>query len=686
MLSELIINNKYISIKAFTEKYKLSLRSIRQDLITLEEWLLHLNIELERHRKHGARLVLSESEQLTILKWLESEPVFLSGADRKLHMILMILNGEGQLTGFETKFDVSSNTIQNDISELKRFVSNYHLTIIRENNKMELVGEEVYIRHLFIDTLKDLFDEVKMMELIVSFNTEDAEIELILNRYFAFIDTTAVVNVLQGIEAKLDVEYTGSSLYYLFILLIVQFSRLFHGKFLPSSWLETKENLLETPEYQGIEEILETYSLDKISYSNKSTEVAFLTMYFISAKKEYEDIKSDLKFHKLAERLVHSFENKVEIKLSKKHKIIEGLALHLKPAIHRMKYDLKIENSLLEGLKKEYHEYIYIVNEIMEVEFKGMFESIDEHEIGFITIHLCSGLDNRVPTPKKKVAIVCSSGLGTSSLLESSLRRKFPQASVHGVYSLNEVKTLTKKNTDLILSTVSLRNLDVPWLKVSPFLDKFEALKVEGLLGVAQMEEKDEAEIINTVKNVHDLINKHAKIENESKLFRDLYHYFKGTTQQQWAGNITSLSHPSCMLFNQGRASWEEVIRELNERLVELNKTTPAYADELIQYITNNDHHFLIADGIVFPHLVSENIVNSGFSMMTCDPPVLFGPNKEPVWWVILLAAKNPYDHLPAIELLIEVVNNPKIINKLKQVNEVELVWEWLKEREVEEE
>ncbi|MFA9458420.1 BglG family transcription antiterminator [Halalkalibacter sp. AB-rgal2] len=682
ILNELIINNNYISMKTFTDHYNLSLRSIRQDLIILEEWLLQLNIELDRDRKHGARLVLSDKEQASIIDHLEAEPIFLKAQDRKMHMILMILNGDTELTTFEKKFDVSHNTLQNDISELKRFVSGYHLSIHREQKKIEFIGEEVYIRHLFIDTLLELFDEAKMMDLFITTNSNEMEIELIFNRYFAYIEPKEIIQLLGMIERKLDVEYTDSSLYYLFIVTLAQSSRVYHGKFLPSLWLESKENLLDAPEYTAIEEVIKYSSMNKVPYINKTVELAFTTMYFISSKKEYEDIKEDYQLYKFAERLVLTFEEKVNVRLSKRHKIIEGLALHLKPAIHRMKYGLKIENYLLEELKKDYQEYFQVVNDILTAEFSEIFYAIDEDEIGFILIHLCSGLDNRLPTPKKRVAIVCSSGMGTSSLLESSIRKKFPQATVHGVYSLNDVKTLTKANTDLILSTVSLRNTEIPWMKVSPFLNRLETSKIEKLLGISRIEE-DEVEVINKVKNVYDLVKQHSKIENESELFRALYRYFKGAYSN--SGSITSLSDPSCILLKQERASWEGVIKELNDRLVNLKRTTPTYADELIKYVTNKDHHFLIADGIVFPHLMSDHVLDSGFSMMTCDPPIAFGPNRDKVWWVILLAATNPNDHLPAVELLIEVVNNPSLINQLQQANREEEVWQWIQGREVQE-
>ncbi|WP_280770588.1 BglG family transcription antiterminator [Salipaludibacillus daqingensis] len=682
MLNDLINNNHYISMTSFTDRYDLSLRSIRQDLISLEEWLLHSNIELDRHRKHGARLVLSDLEKKDLLERLESEPIFLSGSNRKRHMILMILQGDSDASSMEKKFDVSHNTMQNDISELKRFTaSDYCLKLSRSKGKLQFFGEEINIRRLFIDTLLDLFEEEKLMNLFVTFKMEETEIELIWNRYFRFIDEKEIVQVIQGIETELNVEYTGSSLYHLFIVLVVQFSRMFYSHFLPPEWLNKKEKLLDTSEYEAIEKNLKAYVVKSLSCFLPKSEVAFSTLYFISAKKKYDSLKGDIKFLELAERLVFAFEKKGKVKLSNKPKIIEGLALHLKPAFHRMKYGLQIENALLDELKKDYEEYILIVEEIILAEFKGVFESIDEHEIGFLTIHLCSGIENRVSTPKKKVAIVCSSGIGTSSLLESSLRRKFPQASVHGVYSVNKVRSLTKENTDVILSTVSLMNVDVPWLKVSPFLNDFETSKIQELLGVSQMEEKNEVDVINTVKQVHELVKKHAVVENESKMFRELYHYFKGTTQPS-KGNITSLSHPSCILLAQQRSSWEKVMVELNECLVQLNKTTPVYADELIDYITNQDHHFLIAEGIVFPHLSSDQVIESGFSMMTCDPPILFGPNEDRVWWVILLAAKNPHDHLPAVELLIDAVNKPTITNKLKIESQTSVIWEWLRERE----
>ena len=677
MLEELLTVNSYIPLSHFTEKHNLSLRSIRQDLIAIEEWLISKHIVLERHRKYGARLVVDKEEQELIHDHLKEESYFLNVKERQLHLIIMILTGEGALNQLLNKFQISQNTLENDIIELRKFIHGYHLTLIRESHVYDIHGHEIYKRHLLVDTLSKLLNEEKMLEMIINSQCQDVSTNHILDTYFPFVQFQELIKIIHEIEGKMEAHFSDSNIYYLFIVLLVQQTRLHYGNNVGVEWFESQFGLTNTSEYAVTKDIFKKNPYFYNVVTDHRTEILYVVMYLVSVHKNMDE--RHYWFFELAEQIVADFEKRAEVSLKQKYKICEGIAYHLKPALHRLKYGLTIENPLLDDLKTEFPSYFSVLKQMMEGTYSGYFPGIDEDEIGYLLIHLCSGIDTNYISPKKKIAIVCSSGQGTSRLLETSIINKFPEVLVHGPYSVFDLPHLSKENTDLILSTVNIKDTDIPWLKVTPFINQAETNKLEAFLGPARQSVIDESEIMNTVQSLCNIVKKHDVNVDEKELSKDFFRFFKG--YQEKSSPVTALTDPSAMLLHQAPESWESAIYMLNDLLVTLKCTSKSYGYEVVDFIHRNDHHFLIADGVVLPHLKSEHVKKTGFSFMTCDEPVLFGPNRDPVKWIILLGAYDHTSHLPAMEMLIEVINSPKLMAKLLEITDPDDIWRWMMEQ-----
>ncbi|WP_397353963.1 helix-turn-helix domain-containing protein [Paenibacillus larvae] len=54
MLQQLIETASYLPIETFTDKYQISSRTVRHDLLVIEEWLRQFDISWERSKKEGS--------------------------------------------------------------------------------------------------------------------------------------------------------------------------------------------------------------------------------------------------------------------------------------------------------------------------------------------------------------------------------------------------------------------------------------------------------------------------------------------------------------------------------------------------------------------------------------------------------------------------------------------------------
>ncbi|AQZ48160.1 hypothetical protein B5S25_17845 [Paenibacillus larvae subsp. pulvifaciens] len=54
ILQQLIETASYLPIETFTDKYQISSRTVRHDLLVIEEWLRQFDISWERSKKEGS--------------------------------------------------------------------------------------------------------------------------------------------------------------------------------------------------------------------------------------------------------------------------------------------------------------------------------------------------------------------------------------------------------------------------------------------------------------------------------------------------------------------------------------------------------------------------------------------------------------------------------------------------------
>ncbi|MFD1388904.1 PTS sugar transporter subunit IIA [Oceanobacillus oncorhynchi subsp. oncorhynchi] len=120
----------------------------------------------------------------------------------------------------------------------------------------------------------------------------------------------------------------------------------------------------------------------------------------------------------------------------------------------------------------------------------------------------------------------------------------------------------------------------------------------------------------------------------------------------------------------------------MNQSLVKQDVVEHTYETEVAQIINEQEHHFIVAPGVAFPHLSSTAIKKTGFAFMTLEEPISFGGTEEKVWWIILLAAKDKIQHVTAVEMMLEVVNSKELLDKLRHERNIDVVWNWMLEYE----
>src|SRR5699024_4272317 len=176
------------------------------------------------------------------------------------------------------------------------------------------------------------------------------------------------------------------------------------------------------------------------------------------------------------EKMIEQVASLTTICFENQEQLMEGLFVHLKPAIYRAKYGMTTENPLAEEIKTNYTHLYYAVSVALK-EIENFYQILfNREEIAYITMHFGSALPVEPANIYRPlhILIVCSSGVGTAQLLRREMMEKFQYIRIVDTVSYSTFKKENWKTIDLIVSTIDVRHDRVPSIKVNAVLNEMD--------------------------------------------------------------------------------------------------------------------------------------------------------------------------------------------------------------------
>ena len=165
--------------------------------------------------------------------------------------------------------------------------------------------------------------------------------------------------------------------------------------------------------------------------------------------------------------------------------LLTGLVNHLAPALHRLKLHMDIRNPLLAQMEEEHPELMEIARHAIPMMEEEAGMPVPDDEVAYIAIHIGAALTEAGgDRPAARVLVACPTGLGTSRLLASRLRRSYERIRVVGVVSSLALtaQEILRRSADFVVSTVPLSPLPVPVVVVSVFLTAADRAQIDAVL------------------------------------------------------------------------------------------------------------------------------------------------------------------------------------------------------------
>ncbi|WP_432403844.1 BglG family transcription antiterminator [Wukongibacter sp. M2B1] len=517
-----------ITIKKIAKRLGVSTRTILREMPTVEKWLKDNGFELVKKPRVGIKLVATLEDKKRLKVLLDSELVekTFTPEERQSLIISELLERKEptKLFYFASIFKVSEGTISHDLDKVGSWIKKYKLDLVRKPGLgVYLKGNEKAFRKAMINLLYENLDENQILNIIrqnltvITKAQESIEIST-KNRLMNLIDKEIIREiemVIRDAEESLEYSLTDSSYAGLIVHLALAIQRIKNNEKITMQD-DILTELIHSNEYEIAEKIANQIS-KYLEVDIPNDEIGYITMHLKGSKMRNGAYKNDFKdidefiignfeLTKLVNEMIKIAENESGYSLKDNENLLVGLVSHLRPSIDRLKMNLDIRNPLLSKIKEIYPEIFEISKKSAQVINKRFNVEMPEAEIGFIAMHIGAAIEKKRQRVSKanriyNVVVACTSGIGTSRLLATRLKKEFKNLRIVDTVSTVQIKEdwLKENEVDLIISTVYLDEGSASIVNVNPLLLEGDIKKIESTV------EKLGAHRENIIKTNHKL-------------------------------------------------------------------------------------------------------------------------------------------------------------------------------------
>lgn len=492
---ELCLNkDDYLSIEELSSSLQTSTRTVFREIRDVDYCLTPYHLKLKSKTGLGIKIMGSQADKAQLAKEMSNQGVsYVNKEERANLLIFEILRSKEvqKLYHYANLFSVSEATVSNDISKVEDWFKPYGLKIIRTPGLgIELVGDEKAYRRAMTAILQETiqgdpsyynvnrYDSSALLHQI--FMSHGDGIMKLLNQ--DILERVLDIFQLYNHELNLD-RYAQSSYIGLIIHLTIAVDRI-----LKHEAIEDQQSVFdliqEDSSYSKAEKIIALIEKE-FDITMPRMEIAFIAMHIKGAKltsaqrnESVNHIESygDTQIRDLINHMIETFDAPYNEVLKEDEQLVTGLIAHLRPTMIRLKYGLPIYNPLLTQLQSMYKTLFEQTKKACQL-LTNLFECVvGDDEIGYLTMHFGAAMERYQqvlqPLSDLNVGIVCSSGIGVSSLLLARIR-KIVDRNVHLItLSIDDVNK-KKHSCELLISTFDFDS-DLMKITVNPLLPKLD--------------------------------------------------------------------------------------------------------------------------------------------------------------------------------------------------------------------
>ncbi len=496
-------NSEPITTDFLANKLNVSSRTILRKMPNIEKYLKEHRFNLIKKPGYGL-VIEGEAEEKIRLKELLTNNKFkkkYTPEERQLFILIELLKSKEpiKIYRFQSELNVTGGTISFDLDKVEDALNKYNIRLIRKPGVgVYIDGDETLLRKLMVSLIykthsyKEILDILKNSLENNDVNEKDSIKIRTRNRLLNMIDKESIETIekiVYDMEKLSNNQLNDSQYVALIVHIALVIERIKNGEKIKidNVFLEGLKNNEEFSLAQKLANDIEEAFAIEIPID----EVGYITMHLMGSRKYFDrknNINEDFfiekyKIVKIARKIIGYFDSKLNIKLMQDDKILIDLAIHLEPAIKRLKMNMDIRNPLLDQIKNNYPKLFELSKEASKILEDELSLKVPDTEVGYIALHI-GGAIERAKSYRFNVLVVCPSGIGTSRLLSSKLEKEFSNLKVVDTVSFTQLSNGDLKDVswDFIVSTVPFDYKDMTTVIVNPFLLEEDKIKIKAVI------------------------------------------------------------------------------------------------------------------------------------------------------------------------------------------------------------
>jgi transcriptional antiterminator len=630
ILSTLYTNSRKIVIADLADICGVTTRTIKKDIESINYKLDVNDAKIATKSGVGVWLEIStEDMKQNFKRYISDNKEFKNPIlpDERYVWIINKLVETNELISFSEMAEelyVSKSTIVNDLIKVEEFLNEFNATLSKQKKHgTKIIADEKTLRLLKANIYKKILDKHQ------SVITEDL-INLIKG-----VDLELIKDILVKNEEEYNFILSDISFKGLLIHIGISINRIKQDKNV--RMVKEDISLLKKQSEWNIAENIAKDLSQAFQVNIDECEIGYITIHLAGAKIQNDisdnrindsylkDIDEELYFN--LKLILDKISLKTGFDFSKDRTLFVALFLHIRPAINRLKNNIRLDNPYKEEIKKEYSmEYALSTFACQDIQEIYDIQANDD-EICYIAMHFGASIERSKDQIKTKAILICASGLGTSQLLYTKVNKEFPSIEVVKVMGYNQaLGKLKDLSYDIIISTVPFQYEGKEVINVSPLLTRSDSERISNAINTKPVYKNNFLSTSNVLFSYLNLNSIFLKIKENSR---------------------------------------DEILKSMCMKLKELGAVEDRYYESVMK--REEFKSTAIGNLVAIPHSFDGYVNKSQIAIATLKNPISWGEDKVQMVCMIALNVKDNKDFSEIFDNLEKIISrkeNVKLLSK----------------------
>jgi len=671
IIEVLLESQSPLSSSEIAHEINITPRMVIYRINRLKPWIAQKELHITTKTNKGIQIIAPTSKRrmaLREIKEMASDDLSMTKDDRReyIKIFLLICNEPIVSKQLKKALNVSKVTVLKDIDDIENWFSRRGLTVCRKpgygiilNGNLfdkRLLLIELIMEKLGVFALAKLSRGSSVQQAAKAINNLHPQLRDLITRYLSDLDFSYAWEITSRVEDGLEIQLEDNS----FISTMLFFAILIDH-------LRKKIVIKEINKDIELKNITGEYYLsqaigDKIEhrYGVYVTEIERICIAnFISGleiKKTISEAIGEWKKKKINPEVDILTKNiLVDVSLFLHPYLLVDtilyweIALYIQAIFNSLRFPHPFREEVTSQIRVQ-RPYIYsIAQEAVQKIEKAIGFELPESIIGKFSILLISALE-RICSPNRvmrNVILVNDFGYETSSLLSSRIKSQIPEIDIIeciGTLELLERK-IFRDGVDAIITTADIGKISMPSIQVSPLLTKEEVSKIRDTLNIG-------------------------------------FNLTQGSIDAYPSLHLCELLSDKSIALNVAVKDWKQSVEKAGILLLRKGAIHPRYIDAMKDLIIENGPYVVSSPGTALLHArPDQGAKRTGMSFISLKHGVNFGhSDNDPVDLVFALSAVDSFSIQIALKEFVNLINNRRILNRIRTTTSIEGVIDCLKE------